>query len=342
MGAGPEIARRDGGCTWRGLIMDTNSPDDDHWWYKLAEEKVPPGWKESDGVPDLRGWKFFVQPGGMFEDTDGTFHVNPKAENLDNLEPDFYEERAQGKNKDHIRVYYCNRYGFIGFGKPCYPEYADEVHCAKYELRLDRARPVIVGIDFGLTPAAAFMQQDVLGRWSAVDELVTEDMGATKFAKEFKVKVNQNFRDCELIIYGDPAGEDRAQTDESTPFQILHGQGIMVMPAPSNDLTIRHDAVAQHMRVWNEGRPGFLISPKCKVMRKGFAGGYCLRRLLVSGEERYQEKPLKNRYSHVVEACEYAMLGYGEGASVLGLPEEDEDDHDEAWVDYGRDQVTGY
>ena len=28
---------RDGGPTWHGLIMDTNPPDSDHWWYKLFE-----------------------------------------------------------------------------------------------------------------------------------------------------------------------------------------------------------------------------------------------------------------------------------------------------------------
>src|SRR5262249_18748953 len=29
---------RDGGATWSGVILDTNSPDTDHWWYRLAEE----------------------------------------------------------------------------------------------------------------------------------------------------------------------------------------------------------------------------------------------------------------------------------------------------------------
>lgn len=41
-----------GGCTWRGVMMDTNPPDDDHWWYRLAEEEKP------------EGWAFFRQPGG--------------------------------------------------------------------------------------------------------------------------------------------------------------------------------------------------------------------------------------------------------------------------------------
>ena len=37
-------SRRRGGCTWRGVIMDTNAPDDDHWWYRLAETDRPANW----------------------------------------------------------------------------------------------------------------------------------------------------------------------------------------------------------------------------------------------------------------------------------------------------------
>ena len=31
----------EGGPTWCGIIMDTNPPDTDHWWYRLAEEEKP-------------------------------------------------------------------------------------------------------------------------------------------------------------------------------------------------------------------------------------------------------------------------------------------------------------
>ena len=38
---------RAGGCTWRGVIMDSNACDEDHWWYRLAEEEHPSGWEFS-------------------------------------------------------------------------------------------------------------------------------------------------------------------------------------------------------------------------------------------------------------------------------------------------------
>ena len=45
-------SQRSGGCTWRGLMLDTNSPDDDHWWYRLAEEDTPaPAWNFQSTLP---------------------------------------------------------------------------------------------------------------------------------------------------------------------------------------------------------------------------------------------------------------------------------------------------
>ncbi len=66
-----------------------------------------------------------------------------------------------------------------------------------------------------------------------------------------------------------------------------------------------------------DGQPGLLISPKCKILRKGMAGGYSYRRVQVAGDERYHDKPDKNRFSHPCEAAQYMMLGAGEGSSVI-------------------------
>ena len=30
-----------GGFNWSGVVMDTNPPDTDHWWYRVAEEETP-------------------------------------------------------------------------------------------------------------------------------------------------------------------------------------------------------------------------------------------------------------------------------------------------------------
>jgi hypothetical protein len=65
-----------------------------------------------------------------------------------------------------------------------------------------------------------------------------------------------------------------------------------------------------------DGNPGFLIDPRCKELIKGFEGGYAYRRIQVSGE-RYDDKPEKNRFSHIHDALQYLMLGAGEGRQVM-------------------------
>jgi hypothetical protein len=304
-------AVKDGGCTWRGIIGDTNPPDDDHWMYRLAEEERP------------EGWAFFKQPGGLIE-VDGKFLANPAAENTANLEPNYYLTRMAGKSLDHIRVYYCARYGFVVDGRPVIPDYVDELHCAKEILQPVKGIPIRVGLDWGLTPAAIFTQRLANGRWLWLRETVTEHMGAERFAKLVAQDINDHFNGFTFeIMHGDPAGDTGAETDERTVFQVfnksLHDANVPLeaRPAPTNDPTLRHGALGAAMRRTIDGKPGFLISPACKVTRKGLAGGYCYKRVQVAGAERYQDKPDKNRYSHPVEAGEYAMIGAGEGVALV-------------------------
>ena len=66
-----------------------------------------------------------------------------------------------------------------------------------------------------------------------------------------------------------------------------------------------------------DGQPGLLISPKCRITRKGMAGGYAYKRIQVVGDERYHDKPNKNRFSHPCEAGQYMMLGAGAGETVI-------------------------
>ncbi len=308
-------SKSEGGCSYRGVMLDTNSPDEDHWWYKLSEES------------DLKQWEFFNQPGALLE-VDGKFKMNPKAENLSNLNegPNYYIDRADGKSKDYVRVYYCNQYGFVSSGRPVIQGYVDAVHCPGDILKPVKNVNIIVGIDFGLTPAALFAQQQVNGQWIWFDELVTENCGAKQFGDQLLRHINKEYQGFKFEFFGDPAGQQQAQTDKTTPFQVLNQCGIPAVPAPTNDFMIRCEGTSQPLCRLIDGKPGLIISPKCKMARKGLAGGYCLKRIQVAGAERFKDEPDKNKYSHVVEAGGYAMIGAGEGFSIVGVVDQDTED----------------
>ena len=118
--------------------------------------------------------------------------------------------------------------------------------------------------------------------------------------------------------YGDPAGDTRAQTDERTVLEIMREYtGYRWLSAPSNDWTMRREAVTTASNRSIDGTPGLLLSPKCVTLRKGFVGGYHFRAVKAAGSEMYHEKPVKNRYSHPHDALQYALLGGGEYRVVL-------------------------
>ena len=288
--------KRDGGATWFGLIMDTNPPDSDHWWYKLFEIDKPDN------------HALFHQPSG----------TSDEAENIHNLPDGYYQKMQAGKDQEWINVYVHGQYGFVQDGKPVFPEYKDDIHHTDEEVQVDPRITVYIGIDFGLTPAAVFGAKTASGRWIIFDELVTEDMGAANFSKLLNQMINSKYSAYTFEIYGDPAGDQRAQTDEITPFQILDANGITAWPTYTNDFIIRREAVAAPLqRLDFSGNTGFVVTPGAPMVRKALAGGYKYKRVAVTGAERYQDKPDKGRYSHVSDALQYLMVGAGEGNSVV-------------------------
>jgi hypothetical protein len=98
---------------------------------------------------------------------------------------------------------------------------------------------------------------------------------------------------------------------------VLRARGLDARPAPSNDFLLRREAVALPLTRLVDGKPGLVVSPSCRILIQGMAGGYRYRRVEVAGEERYHDAPDKNRFSHVCEAGQYLMLGAGEGARVI-------------------------
>lgn len=271
---------REEGATWFGVIGDTNPCDDDHWIYKLFEEVRP----ENAGV--------FKQPSGR----------GPKAENVDNLPPDYYTNLATGKGDDFIRVYVDGEYGYVQEGKPVYPEYVDSIHCKEFEIA--SSIPVYRGWDFGLSPACVYTQLMPSGQWRIFDEVIATRMGARSMGEQVVQHTNMQYPDLTIEgDYGDPAGRTPSETDEKTCFQILRSLDIDIEPGEQN-LERRLDAVRSRFNRMIDGEPAILVHPRCTTIRKAFRGGYKFRRLQVSGD-RYTDKPDKDQFSHPMDAVQY-------------------------------------
>jgi hypothetical protein len=297
-----------GGCTWSGIIADSNPWDQDHWLHALYE--APP-----------EGWEFFKQPGGLVK-VDGQWQPNPEAENLKHLPLDYYTRQAAGQREDWIKIFLGGEFGFTMAGRPVFPEFVDSVHVAAEPIAPDPNLDLVLGIDAGLEPACTVLQQDARGRWLAIAELVASDFGAERFGRELNELLASWFPDWrpdKILAYADPAAGARSQVDERAYLDVLKEvTGVPIRLAPSNDIGLRLEAVRGSLGRLIDGQPGLIVSPACKELRKALSGGYHFRRVQVVGQEKFEDRPNKNRFSHVADSLQYALLGSGAGREMLG------------------------
>jgi hypothetical protein len=280
-------SKKDGGATWHGMWGDTNPCTMDTWWYYQMEHLDP-----DDGVSaNDNGWDVFKQPSGR----------GPDAENVGNLPEGYYD--TQGRSEEYIRVYIDGEYGLSSAGQPVYKYFRPDYHMAGTALApiLNGVRPVVIGMDLGLTPAAVIGQSDPRGRALILAEAVSFDMGVQRFARTvLKPLLFEKFSGANVIIVVDPAGVQRAQTDERSAIDILKAEGFKVMPAKTNNPTARLASVDDYLMRHVDGDSAFVMDPGCTKLKSAMMGGY-----------RHHPKTgliEKNKASHVAEALQYLML----------------------------------
>ena len=248
---------KDGGPSWFGMWGDTNPPTMDTWWYYQMEKLDP-----VDGVSfNDNGWDVFKQPSGR----------SPYAENVENLPEGYYD--TQGRSDEYIRVYIDGEYGLSTAGQPVYKYFRPDYHMAHQTLQpiVNGVRPIVIGMDLGLTPAAVIAQQDPRGRVLVLDEAVSFDMGIQRFIR--------------TVL---------------KPLIIEKYAGSPVIIIKTNNISARLSAVDYFLMRQVDGDSAFLVDPRCSRLKAAMMGGY-----------RFHKKNGnidKNKHSHVAEALQYLML----------------------------------
>ncbi len=291
-------SRRDVGPTWFGMWGDTNPPVMDTWWYYQMEHIDP---KDGVGVND-NGWDVFKQPSGR----------GPLAENVHNLPEGYYG--IQGRSEEYVRVYIDGEYGLSSAGQPVYKYFRTNYHMADERLKpiINGVRPLVIGLDLGLTPAAVIGQADMRGRALIYADAVSFGMGVQRFIRTIlRPLLYERFPGAPIVIVVDPSGIQRAQTDERSAVDIIKQEGFKVIPARTNNITPRLNAVDDYLMRQIDGDSAFLIDPSCLALKSAMMGGY-----------RFHPKTgkiEKNSHSHVAEALQYLMLhiaSIGDGAMM--------------------------
>lgn len=291
---------------WSGIIADTNPPDEDHWIYRDFETEAS------------QNYTVFHQPSGLLEDKDGlkrdangAYIQNTDADNVINLSGDYYPKLAEKQSEGFIKVYCCGRYGLVESGKRVYPEYNDDIHSVS-KIDAIQGDPLYLGWDFGLTPACVVVQITARGQVLILKEYAAEDIGIKTFAKNIVIpSIALDFPYNKIgESEGDPAGAAGDQImEELSCIGELNALGIRTNAASTNDPDVRINSVRYFLNLMVDGRPAFLLSREgCPILRKGFMSGYHFKRMSISGDERYQDKPNKNKYSHPHDALQYILM----------------------------------
>jgi phage terminase large subunit len=284
---------------WSGIIADTNPPEDDHWIFKDFEENTYPG------------HVLFKQPPGLIKDEDDNWVRNPQCDNFDHLPNDYYEKLAHGQSQEFVKVFCLGEYGAVGFGKRVYPEFNPDFHAVE-ALAAIQGEQLILGWDFGLTPACVVMQLSARGQLLVLKEYIADGMGIRSFAEAIVIpQIAKDFPYCKIgMSVADPAGNARNEiVEEMSCIGELNTLGIPTHSARTNDIDPRLGSVRYFLNRMVDGKPGFVLDKKqCPTLFKGFVKGYVYARVAVGGEERYKDKPNKNVYSHAMDGLGYGCL----------------------------------
>ena len=268
----------------------TNPPDADTFWEEQLNN--PPG-----------NMHVTIQPSGLSEEADWVQYL-PEG---------YYANLCEGKTDDWIDVYVHGKFGRSLSGMPVYQRtFAYDFHVADNEIKPVQSAdyPITIGIDFGRTPAAVFLQRDPRGRILALSEITSENMGLDTFiTTKLNPHIANHYSGYKFVCAPDPAGFFKQQASEMSLVDQLKAAGFHCVKPPTNDPDKRIAAVERLLSQQIEGKAMFLIDPSCSQLIKGFRSGY---RYKVKKNGEMEDKPDKNDSSHIHDALQY-------GAAVIDM-----------------------
>lgn len=273
---------------WSGLIAESNPPDEDSDWYNSMEIEVPPD------------WEVFKQPGGL----------DPHAENRANLKTDYYEKLSRNNTPDWVDIHVHGKYGKSLSGEAVFrTSFKPGFHVTYETLKHIPSLPLMVAQDFGRTPAALITQVDNRGRLLVLRELTGIDMGIEQFTvTQSRPTLLNEFTGMPSFVIADPAGRQKSQSNEDSPFDVMRRLGFNTYAAPTNDLDPRIRAVEQMLMRQVDGGPALLIDGgRCPQLVKSMKSMYKYKRKKAGDLE---DLPVKDHpWSDLADCLQYACLG---------------------------------
>lgn len=288
--AGRYPNKNDGGATFHGVIGESNFPVKGGEWYQLLEVERPE-WLQP-----------YKQPSAM----------SAEAENLGNLPPGYYDELMQGSSPSWQEAHILCIYPEANDGQSVFRRtFSRERHVAEAPLRpitgIAGGPPIIVGMDQGRSPAALFCQLDGKGRLNVYHELHATNIGMRRFCAEFVIPhIQRHFLTTPVIVITDPAAAHKTEVDDESPLDVLRGAGLHALPAPTNQIERRLEAVDRLLTAPD----GLIIDPGCIDLIAALSYRYRYR-TKPDGQLRDVTPEKQHPWSDLADALQYVALSAG-------------------------------
>lgn len=283
-----------------GIIGDLNAPEYGSWLLNMKFGQLDPG------AAALGKTTFFRQPGGR----------ENGAENTQHLPPAYYERLAAANAHQDwwVKRMIDNKPGFSRAGKPVYEQYNEDLHCPKLPIELLPNVQIELAFDGGLHPAAVAGQRAHDGQMRIVKEFYFGRCGPTRFAEKIAEWLDGPAKGIPLAKTHacDPTmfdGVDKESGELGIVDIIQNVTGLTLVEAPTNEPSLRQDAVRQELVYLIDGKhPALVICVTCVGVHKGMASDYRFSKIQRETGEEHADRPLKNEASNLQDAVQYLML----------------------------------
>ena len=117
----------------------------------------------------------------------------------------------------------------------------------------------------------------------------------------------------------DPAGVQRAQTDERSVADIFKAEGFVVKAAKTNSIAARLAACESYMTRTVGDKQALLVSPDAELLIKAWSGKY---RYKINTKGERDDKPEKSHpWSDIADSAQYLCL-HADGGGIFGAAQQ--------------------
>lgn len=312
--------------SWYGAIGATNGPLTNHWLYKWSRAQNGSAVFDAEledfiaiktsieRETNRQFFELFQQPPALLrpDSEHSEWRPNPLAENVHNLPGGYayyYNMLAGDDNK--IAAYVEGKFSARVMGRPVFPEFSRKTHVIEHKkIPPLNGEPLLLGADFGLTPAVLLAAETRDGTLVVLAELTGDNMSTEAMTDNVIVPyILQHYKKSYVAeAWGDPAGLTKGATDAS-PFSIMQSRNIPITAATmNNQLPLRIEAVKDRLsKLGTKGRGKLLISDNCPLLIEALEMTYVY--VPTANQQWAPTKSHKKWVSDLIDALQYLCLG---------------------------------